>query len=167
MHLASQRPPVSCWSTPSTTEGWWAPVLAVTAVWLGVLGELARAALGGPAGSAGDGGSFKRVFVTSTRYSGNLQAEGAGATGVEGADNICNQHGASLGGVWRACKGVPSCPPFRGPRRTPGSPSRPRGVPASRPCESTHTPPGSPGQIYVRLRPYALPLFPAQMEGPL
>ena len=33
---------------------------------------------------------FKLVFVTSTLHTGDLKTAGAGATGLEGADNICN-----------------------------------------------------------------------------
>ena len=52
----------------------------------------------GSGSSGGSGGaSVKRVFVTSTTYSGNLG-------GVSGADNKCQLHAdaASLGGTWKA-----------------------------------------------------------------
>jgi len=50
-----------------------------------------------PAGS-------KRVFVTEGTYAGDLKTQGAGATGPEGADNICNQEAtiAGIGGTWKA-----------------------------------------------------------------
>ena len=50
-----------------------------------------------PAGS-------KRVFVTEGAYSGDLKTQGGGATGPDGADNICNQEAtiAGIGGTWKA-----------------------------------------------------------------
>jgi len=53
----------------------------------------------------------KLVFVTSTRHTGDLKAEGGGATGLEGADNICNQRAASAGllgtfTAWLSAAGV-------------------------------------------------------------
>lgn len=59
-------------------------------------------AAGGSGGSAGASGGVKRVFATSKTYSGNLLAEGGGANGLAGADNLCNQLGAPLGGSWVA-----------------------------------------------------------------
>lgn len=49
-------------------------------------------------------GTQKRIFVTETAFGGNLRAQGGGATGLQGADNLCNQaaEAASLGGVWVA-----------------------------------------------------------------
>ncbi len=46
----------------------------------------------------------KRVFVTSSTYSGNLMAHGGGTSGLEGADNLCNlvASAAGLGGSWTA-----------------------------------------------------------------
>jgi hypothetical protein len=60
-----------------------------------------------PAADAGaDGGpsQVKRVFVTHTGFPGDLKTAGAGATGLEGADNLCNglARDAGLGGSWRA-----------------------------------------------------------------
>lgn len=57
---------------------------------------------GGSGGSAGSSSGVKRVFVTSKTYSGNLLTEGGGASGLAGADNLCNQLGATLGGTWVA-----------------------------------------------------------------
>jgi hypothetical protein len=37
------------------------------------------------------------VFVTSGAYNGDLMTAGAGASGVEGADNLCNQHAQAAG----------------------------------------------------------------------
>ena len=53
----------------------------------------------GPPGPAG-----KRVFVSSMNTNANLAALGGGATGVEGADNMCNNFAgaAGLGGEWQA-----------------------------------------------------------------
>lgn len=39
----------------------------------------------------------KLVFTTSTGYTGDLMTEGGGASGLEGADNICNMHAANAG----------------------------------------------------------------------
>ena len=39
----------------------------------------------------------KLVFVTSTTHSGDLKNEGVGATGAEGADNICNARAQEAG----------------------------------------------------------------------
>lgn len=46
----------------------------------------------------------KRVFVTSLTFTGDLAREGKGATGLEGADNLCGAHAtaANLGGTWVA-----------------------------------------------------------------
>jgi hypothetical protein len=46
----------------------------------------------------------KRVFVTFNEYDGDLKTAGNGATGIEGADNLCALAAASvnLKGVWRA-----------------------------------------------------------------
>jgi hypothetical protein len=46
----------------------------------------------------------KRVFVTSMAYNGDLQAQGGGESGLEGADNLCNLHAqaADLEGTWVA-----------------------------------------------------------------
>lgn len=38
----------------------------------------------------------KFVFTTTTAYSGDLKTAGAGATGLDGADNLCNQHAQSV-----------------------------------------------------------------------
>jgi hypothetical protein len=50
--------------------------------------------------------TVKRVFVTKTRYQGDLKTAGGGADGLAGADNLCAQAAAaaSLGGsgLWRA-----------------------------------------------------------------
>jgi len=43
-----RRSQPSSWSMPSTREGWWAVVLSVAAVLLGVLGEVARGEVEGP-----------------------------------------------------------------------------------------------------------------------
>ena len=47
---------------------------------------------------------FKTVFTTSTLYNGDLKTAGGGATGVEGADNICNElaRAAGLPGTYTA-----------------------------------------------------------------
>lgn len=47
---------------------------------------------------------FKTVFVTSTVHNGDLKTAGGGATGLEGADNICNlrAHMAGLPGTYTA-----------------------------------------------------------------
>lgn len=46
----------------------------------------------------------KRVFVTSGSYDGNLAVAGGGATGVQGADNLCQlaSDAAGLGGRFKA-----------------------------------------------------------------
>jgi len=46
----------------------------------------------------------KRVFVTSTGYSGNLMAAGGGSSGLDGGDRLCGLAAAAagLGGTWRA-----------------------------------------------------------------
>ena len=46
----------------------------------------------------------KLVFVTNATYDGNLKKAGGGATGLEGADNICNTvaKSAGLSGNWKA-----------------------------------------------------------------
>lgn len=56
-------------------------------------------------GAAVDGAkSLKRVFVTSATYPADLKSRGGGATGLEGADKLCNDaaKAAKLGGTWRA-----------------------------------------------------------------
>lgn len=49
-------------------------------------------------------GTQKRVFVTATSFGANMKMQGGGATGLEGADNICTNaaKAASLGGTWKA-----------------------------------------------------------------
>jgi hypothetical protein len=47
-------------------------------------------------------GGLKRVFVTSQRWTANLKQAGGGARAVEGADALCNQAAAKLGGNWKA-----------------------------------------------------------------
>jgi hypothetical protein len=46
----------------------------------------------------------KRIFATSTRHNGDLKTAGGGATGLEGADNLCRTAatGGGLGGSWKA-----------------------------------------------------------------
>src|SRR5687768_3068711 len=46
----------------------------------------------------------KRMFVTSSKYSGNLQMTGQAPTGLEGGDNLCRTSAtaANLGGTWNA-----------------------------------------------------------------
>ncbi|GAC1569834.1 MAG: hypothetical protein NVS3B20_01010 [Polyangiales bacterium] len=46
----------------------------------------------------------KRVFVTAGKWNGDLRSAGKGASGVEGADNLCNASalGAGLPGTFRA-----------------------------------------------------------------
>jgi len=44
----------------------------------------------------------KRIFVTSALYPGDLKTAGNAAFGPPGADNLCNQHAAKLGGKWVA-----------------------------------------------------------------
>jgi hypothetical protein len=70
----------------------------------------------GGAASAGDAGAppvapidpatpaNKRVFVTSTSYHGDLQSQGGGADGLDGADRLCGESAATagLGGTWLA-----------------------------------------------------------------
>lgn len=56
----------------------------------------------GSGGSAGAGAAVKRVFVTSATYSGDLATEGGSASGLAGADSLCNQLGATLSGTWIA-----------------------------------------------------------------
>lgn len=48
--------------------------------------------------------SAKRIFVTSLSYTADLASEGSAATGLLGADSLCNEHAkqASLGGNWVA-----------------------------------------------------------------
>ena len=41
--------------------------------------------------------TVKLVFTTSAGYTGDLMTAGAGASGLEGADNICNTHAANAG----------------------------------------------------------------------
>jgi hypothetical protein len=47
---------------------------------------------------------YKRVFVTSTGYPGDLVTAGGGANGIMAADNLCNQaaQAAALGGTFKA-----------------------------------------------------------------
>lgn len=46
----------------------------------------------------------KRMFATSAKFSGNLKAAAASATGLEGADKLCADaaQAAGLGGAWKA-----------------------------------------------------------------
>jgi len=57
-------------------------------------------------GGSPDGGpaSTRRIFVTSGTWDGSLAFHGSGATGLQGADNLCNAAatGALLGGTWKA-----------------------------------------------------------------
>lgn len=50
------------------------------------------------------GSSKKRVFVSSTTYTGDLKSAGAGTSGLDGADKLCNSLAtkAGLGGTWKA-----------------------------------------------------------------
>jgi hypothetical protein len=61
---------------------------------------------GGGNGSTGGGntGPSKRVFVTSTTYSGNFAGTPGARNGLDGADILCNAAAAvgGLGGTWRA-----------------------------------------------------------------
>lgn len=62
-------------------------------------------AASGAAGSAGGPpAGAKRVFVSSQSYHGDLRTLGGGATGLEGADNLCTQlaNREHLGGTWKA-----------------------------------------------------------------
>lgn len=45
-----------------------------------------------------------RVFITSTRWTGDLKSAGGGSTGLAGADNLCAMAATqgALGGVWTA-----------------------------------------------------------------
>lgn len=85
-------------------------------------GAVGSAGHGGTAGSGGDaqgsGGSggegtggtggvpegAKRVFITSTQYSGDLALHGSAADGLDGGDALCQlaADAAALGGQWRA-----------------------------------------------------------------
>src|SRR5207302_1862130 len=49
-------------------------------------------------------GPARRAFVSSLTFNGDLKTSGAGATGVAGADALCNQIATarSLGGTWKA-----------------------------------------------------------------
>ena len=73
----------------------------------GVLCEHIQSVAGNPTAAAialcGDL-LFKTVFVWSTTHSGNLKTAGGGATGLEGADNICNDlaQAANLPGTFTA-----------------------------------------------------------------
>jgi hypothetical protein len=51
-----------------------------------------------------NGPSGKYVFVTEEVFDGDLETAGGGYSGLEGADNICNDlaYYAGLGGVWKA-----------------------------------------------------------------
>ena len=67
--------------------------------------EAGGGAGGGTSGTGGGGQSdFKRVFVTSGEYSGDLRAAGAGTDGLDGADRICNSvaQGSGLPGSYTA-----------------------------------------------------------------
>lgn len=46
----------------------------------------------------------KRLFATSTKYTGDLKAQGNAATGLDGGDALCNQVAAAsvIGGKWKA-----------------------------------------------------------------
>jgi hypothetical protein len=60
---------------------------------------------GAPTTDGGDASvTHKRVFVTKGVFSGDLKTEGAGATGLEGADNLCNDaaSAANLTGTYKA-----------------------------------------------------------------
>ncbi len=50
----------------------------------------------------------KRVFVTSSEWTGNLVASGKGADGISSADKLCSQAAtaAELGGKWKAVLGT-------------------------------------------------------------
>ncbi len=56
------------------------------------------------ASSADSGATKKRVFVSSKTYTGDLKGAGAGVSGAEGADKLCNAlaTAAALGGTWKA-----------------------------------------------------------------
>ena len=58
----------------------------------------------GGGGAMPDGGGAKRVFVTSTTYTGDLKTQGSAATGLEGGDRLCltAATAAALGGTWTA-----------------------------------------------------------------
>ena len=51
-----------------------------------------------------DGGGTKRIFVTSTAYTGDLKTQGSAGTGLQGGDTLCQTAAtaASLGGTWKA-----------------------------------------------------------------
>jgi hypothetical protein len=59
---------------------------------------------GGSGGAGGGSATYKRIFITSAGYSGNLAAAGGKTTGLEGADALCNTAAtaAALGGTWKA-----------------------------------------------------------------
>jgi hypothetical protein len=58
----------------------------------------------GLAGDTVDASGPKRVFLTDALYTADLRGGGGKATGLEGADEICNKNarGATLGGTWKA-----------------------------------------------------------------
>lgn len=49
-------------------------------------------------------GPLKRVFVTKSRYTGDLKTAGGGLDGLDGADTLCLKaaQAANMGGKWRA-----------------------------------------------------------------
>ena len=59
---------------------------------------------GGGKDSTGPDTQYKRVFITSARYSGDLKTAGNAADGLAGADKLCMAAatGAALGGTWKA-----------------------------------------------------------------
>lgn len=61
---------------------------------------------GGGSATGGGGGSTgtKRLFMTSSSYTGNLKAAGGGATGLAGGDALCNlaAQAANVNGRWVA-----------------------------------------------------------------
>ncbi len=56
------------------------------------------------AGNDASGSAQKRVFVSSQTFSGDLKTAGAGVTGADGANKLCNTLAttAALGGTWKA-----------------------------------------------------------------
>lgn len=62
---------------------------------------------GATPGQSDGGNGRKRVFITSVAYDGNLAAAGRGATGIEGADALCQlaADAAELGGTFKAFLG--------------------------------------------------------------
>jgi hypothetical protein len=59
---------------------------------------------GGSGGAGGGSATYKRIFITSAGYSGNLAAAGGKTNGLDGADAVCNTAAtaAALGGTWKA-----------------------------------------------------------------